>query len=377
MYLSGADFKMRYSNIGDKILLAGPCSAETREQVLETAKAIAARFPEAIFRAGVWKPRTRPGSFEGIGEPALEWLKEVRELTGLKVMTEAANAYQAECCLKAGLDAVWIGARTTVNPFLVQEVADALKGTSITVMVKNPIHPDVDLWRGAIERVQRAVKGEVIAIHRGFHSFETTEFRNHPRWQVAFELRSMLPGMKLICDISHIAGARPLLQSVAQEALDLGYDGWMIETHINPDVALSDKLQQVTPEQLEHLLMSLQAKHTKIEEGETLNQILHFRDAIDKLDDALLQLLKERMQYSSLIGELKKEHQISIFQSERWREILKSMMQKGAELNINPGFIRNLFIQIHDESVRIQGEIVNREEANDVKSAAKKQNTTT
>lgn len=353
---------MNTAAIEEKILLAGPCSAESREQVLETARGIAKRFPHAIFRAGVWKPRTRPGSFEGIGEPALEWLREVQTETGLKVMAEAANAYQAELCLKAGLDAIWIGARTTVNPFLVQEVADAVKGTAINVMVKNPIHPDVDLWRGAIERIRAAVSTEVIAIHRGFHSFETTEFRNHPRWQVAFELRSMLPGLKMVCDISHIAGARPLLQSVAQEALDLGYEGWMIETHIHPDSALSDKMQQVTPEQLEALLQQLQPRHTRFDEGPALETIRNYRAEIDQLDNTLLQLLRERMKYSTLIGELKKENNISIFQPERWRAILQKMMTRGEELQINPGFIRNLFIQIHDESVRIQGEIVNKEE---------------
>lgn len=346
-----------------KWLMAGPCSAETREQVLETAKGIAARFPAAVFRAGVWKPRTRPGSFEGKGEEALQWLLEVREQTGLRISTEAANARQAEACLKAGLDAVWIGARTTVNPFLVQDVADALKGTSLTVMVKNPIHPDVDLWRGAIERVQGAVTGEVLAIHRGFHSFETSEFRNHPRWQVAFELKSFMPGLKMICDISHIAGARPLLQSVAQEALDLGYDGWMIETHINPDAALTDKQQQITPGRLEELLTALQPRHAAASDAESLARLKQWRNEIDRLDLQLLQLLRERMKYAELIGELKKEKQISIFQPDRWKAILEDMIAKGNTLDLNSGFVRNVFIQIHDESVRLQGEIVNRTES--------------
>ncbi len=348
--------------IFNKLLLAGPCSAESREQVLSTASDIAARFPQAIFRAGVWKPRTRPGSFEGKGEEALEWLKEVRTLTGLKVMTEAANARQVEYCLNAGLDAIWIGARTTVNPFLVQEVADACAGTSLTVMVKNPIHPDLELWRGAIERVQNAVKTEVVAIHRGFHSFETTEFRNHPRWQIPFELTSYFPELKLVCDISHIAGARPLLQSVAQEALDLNYDGFMIETHINPDLALTDKMQQVTPQRLEEIIRNLHPRQSKASDPESLAKLGNWRSEIDRLDEELLRLLKERLHYSELIGELKREKQVSIFQPERWKAILDEMLRKGSCLDLNPGFIRNLFIQIHDESVRIQGEIVNREE---------------
>ncbi len=353
---------MKNTIIADKILVAGPCSAESREQVLSTAREIANRLPTAIFRAGVWKPRTRPGSFEGVGEKALEWLLEVRQETGLKVMTEAANSKQAELCLKAGLDALWIGARTTVNPFQVQDVADALMGTSITVMVKNPIHPDVELWRGAIERVRAAVTGEVMAIHRGFHSFETTEFRNHPRWQIPFELKSFMPDLKIICDISHIAGTRPLLLSVAQEALDLGFDGWMIETHINPDSALTDKLQQVTPTRLFEILNHLQPRFSKVTDELSVAKLQAWRSDIDRLDDEILKLLNDRFRYSELIGELKKEQQISIFQPERWKSILEEMMKKGLSMNLNPGFIRNLFIQIHDESVRIQAEIVNKEE---------------
>ncbi len=353
---------MMNSGMYDKLLVTGPCSAESREQVLATARAIASGTNAGYFRAGIWKPRTRPGAFEGVGEKGLDWLREVREETGLKIMTEAANARQATLCIEAGLDAIWIGARTTVNPFLVQEVADALKGTHLQVMVKNPIHPDVELWRGAIERVREHAGNEVIAVHRGFHSYETTEFRNHPRWQLAFELRSYFPGMKMICDISHIAGARPLLQSIAQEALDLGFDGWMIESHIDPDAALSDKMQQVTPRRMIEILKSLQPRKAEFDAGPALSTILGYRDEIDKLDSALLHILNERIRYSALIGDLKKENNISIFQPDRWRQILSGMIAKGEEMNINPGFIRNIFIQIHDESVRIQGEIVNREE---------------
>lgn len=353
---------METSGLRNKMLVAGPCSAESREQVMQTALAIAANYPNAIFRAGVWKPRTRPGSFEGVGEEALEWLQEVRTITGMKVMTEAASTKQLELCLKAGLDAIWIGARTTVNPFLVQELADALKGTSINVMVKNPIHPDISLWRGAIERIQESVNSEIIAVHRGFHTFETTEFRNHPRWQVHFEMKSYFPELKMICDISHIAGARPLLQSVAQEALDLGYDGWMIETHIHPDVALSDAQQQITPARLHELIQNLEPRLPSPIDAMSIAQLKSWRDEIDRLNDELLVLLKERLHYSSLIGELKKEKNVSIFQPERWKYILEEMNSRGKELDINEGFIRNLFIQIHDESVRIQAEIINREE---------------
>lgn len=355
---------MNKSTLGDKMLVAGPCSAESLDQLLSTAKAIVTNYPHAIFRAGVWKPRTRPGTFEGIGEEALEWLLEVRKQTGMKVITEAANVKQLELCLKAGMDAIWIGARTTVNPFLVQELADALKGTSLTVMVKNPIHPDISLWSGAIERMQAAVNSEIIAVHRGFHSFETSEFRNHPRWQVHFEMKSYLPDLKMICDISHIAGARPLLQIVAQEALDLGYDGLMIETHIHPEEALSDSQQQITPTRLHELIQQLETRLPSPVDAMSIAQLKNWRDEIDRLNNELLILLKERLQYSTLIGELKKENHVSIFQPERWKTILEEMNKRGEELNINDGFIRNLFIQIHDESVRIQAEIINREEKN-------------
>ena len=260
------------------------------------------------------------------------------------------------------MDAIWIGARTTVNPFLVQELADALKGTSINVMVKNPMHPDISLWRGSIERIKESVNSEIIAVHRGFHSFETTEFRNHPRWQVHFEMKSYFPDLKMICDISHIAGARPLLQSVAQEALDLGYDGWMIETHINPDAALSDSNQQITPDRLQELILNLEPRLPSPIDAMSIAQLKNWRDEIDRLNDEILVLLKERLHYSSKIGELKREKNVSIFQPERWKYILDEMNTRGKELDINEGFIRNIFIQIHDESVRIQAEIINREE---------------
>jgi chorismate mutase len=349
-----------------KLLIAGPCGAESEAQLMETARAIATRFPGAWFRAGVWKPRTRPGAFEGVGEPALEWMQKVRHETGLKVVTEAATTHQLEACLKAGIDGVWIGARTTVNPFLVQDLADAMLGISIPVMVKNPLHPDVDLWRGAIERVGQSVKGEVIAIHRGFHSFETSEFRNHPRWQVAFELKSFFPGIRMVCDISHIAGRRPLLRGIAQEALDLGYDGWMIETHIDPDNALSDKMQQVTPDQLAELLHGLSPRISDIGNGTAATEIMNYRSEIDRLDEALLQLMQERMKLSARIGEVKKENDISIFQPDRWRHILSTLRERGNEIGLSPGFIRNLLIQIHDESIRIQSEIVHRDELKNV-----------
>jgi len=350
---------MVFSVFREKILGSGTCSPESFDQVMATAKGIAAQFPSAWFRAGVWKPRTRPGSFEGIGEPALEWLQEVRKETGLRILTEAATAQQAEACLKAGLDAVWIGARTTVNPFLVQEVADVLKGSALAVMVKNPLHPDAELWRGAIERLSNAVSGEVMAIHRGFHSFETSQYRNPPRWQVAFELRSMMPQLRMICDISHIAGTRPLLQSVAQEALDLHYDGWMVETHIHPDAALTDKLQQITPQQLSSLFAALEPRFSTTDDPLSLELLRQWRQEIDQLDDQLLQILHRRLMLSEKLGALKRDQQVSIFQPERWKFILEEMHRKGTALGIHPDFIRNLFIQIHDESIRIQGEVIN------------------
>lgn len=351
---------MVFSVFREKMLVAGPCSAESFDQVMATAKGIAGDFPTAWFRAGVWKPRTRPGSFEGIGEPALQWLQEVRKETGLRIMTEAATAQQAEACLKAELDAVWIGARTTVNPFLVQEVADVLRGSALSVMVKNPLHPDAELWRGAIERLSNAVSGEVMAIHRGFHSFETSQYRNPPRWQVAFALRSMMPQLRIICDISHIAGTRHLLQSVAQEALDLNYDGWMVETHARPDAALTDKQQQITPQQLSQLFAALEPRFSSTDDPLSKELLKQWRQQIDVLDDQLLQLLHQRLMLSEKLGALKRDQQISIFQPERWQYILEEMHRKGTALGIHPDFIRNLFMQIHDESVRLQGEMINK-----------------
>lgn len=348
--------------MGNKMLVAGPCSAESLQQVMTTARGIAAQFPGAWFRAGVWKPRTRPGSFEGIGEPALGWLRQVREETGLRIITEVATPAQATACLAAGLDAVWIGARTTVNPFLVQEVAGVLQGTGLTVLVKNPLHPDAELWRGAIERISAAVSGPVIAVHRGFHSYESSQFRNPPRWQVAFELRSVMPDLPIICDISHIAGTRSLLRSVAQEALDLNYDGWMVETHADPDRALTDKHQQITPAALTALFAALEPRFPTTTDPESLALIGQWRAGIDRLDDQLIQILHERFILSEKLGELKRTQQISIFQPERWQFILAEMHRKGMALGLSPDFIRNLFIQIHDESIRIQGEIISRAE---------------
>lgn len=335
------------------ILIAGPCSAETREQVLKTAEGLSV-LPLDYYRAGIWKPRTRPGEFEGIGNEAIPWLQEVKEKYGLKICTEVAKAEHVEAVLKAGFDMVWIGARSTANPFTVQEIADALEGVDIPVMVKNPTNPDLKLWLGAIERIEKVGIKQISAIHRGFSVYEKTIYRNNPNWQIPIDLKQELPNIPLICDPSHIGGKSELLQSIAQKAFDLKYDGLMIETHCNPSVAWTDARQQITPQQLSELLTNLKVRNRQEIEA---NEITEFRSEITHKDEEIIRLLQERMHISEKIGKFKRDKNTVILQSNRWEELLKINLEKAIKANLSQDFSNELFKLIHQESIRIQAEI--------------------
>jgi chorismate mutase len=350
-----------FSKFKKPLIVAGPCSAESEEQVLATAKELAKIEAVQVFRAGIWKPRTRPNSFEGVGAIGLQWLKKVKEQTGLLTAVEAANAQHVEECLKAGIDIIWIGARTTVNPFTVQEIADALKGVDITVMVKNPINPDLQLWLGAIERLNNVGIDKVIAVHRGFSSLSQTKFRNSPNWQIPIELKIQMPHIPVICDPSHIAGNRELLLSVAQEALDLDMDGLMIETHIDPTNAKSDAQQQITPAKLKELLSQLVFRSPVSGNVEFSNRLEQLRKRIDKIDLDIVDILAARMQLVEEIGLYKKENNVTILQLERWNTVLKNILAQSENLGMDKEFSKKLYQLVHEESIRIQTKIMNRE----------------
>lgn len=336
------------------LVIAGPCSAETEEQVMTTAKQLAERGVK-IFRAGVWKPRTKPGGFEGVGVDALPWLKNVKKETGMYVATEVATAKHVYECLKAGIDIMWIGARTTANPFAMQEIADALKGVDIPVLVKNPVNPDLELWIGAMERINNAGLKRIAAIHRGFSSFDKKLYRNLPQWHIPIELRRRMPNLPIFCDPSHIGGKRELIASLSQQAMDLGFDGLIIESHCNPDAAWSDASQQITPDVLDYILNLLVIRkdtHTT----ESLNEL---RKQIDECDNDLIQLLAKRMRVCREIGTYKKEHGVNILQTGRYNEILDKRGAQGALCGMDQAFIKKVFEAIHEESVRQQMEIIN------------------
>lgn len=343
-------------------IIAGPCSAETEGQVMATAKALAEQNID-LFRAGIWKPRTRPGSFEGVGKEGLRWLKRVKEETGLKVTTEVAKAEHVYEALKYGVDVLWIGARTTVNPFSVQEVADAISGMDIPVLIKNPINPDLPLWMGAIERIYKAGIRQIGVIHRGFSFHGETKFRNVPRWQLAIELKRNFPDLMMICDNSHICGRRDLLQEVAQEAMDLNYDGIMTEVHPRPDEAWSDAKQQITPDTFKDLVASLVVRQETTDDIEFLTHIDDLRQQIDELDDELLKLLGRRMTVAERIGEYKKRNNIAILQTSRWNEILDQVMGKATAQGLSKDFVDTLLRAIHQESIDRQEKVMNRQEA--------------
>jgi chorismate mutase len=338
-------------------LIAGPCSAESRIQVLETGRALAKKGDASIFRAGVWKPRTRPGSFEGIGEPALGWLQDLKAETGMPVATEVANAHHVEACLKNNIDYLWIGARTTVNPFYVQEIAEALRGVDIPVLVKNPLHPDIGLWIGALERFNKCGINQLMAIHRGFYSYEATPYRNVPKWDLAIKLKRSIPNLPIICDPSHIAGDANLISDVSQIALDLDMDGFMIESHCDPASALSDAKQQITPEVLHQLMNDLimpKATHESEDFNRELNKM---RSVIDKYDNELLDVIQKRMKLVAEIGKAKKENNVTTFQIERFFHILSTRKSTGLELGLSKDMVYELFELIHKHSINIQNKI--------------------
>ena len=347
----------------EPLLIAGPCSAETEQQILEDAHAIRNINKDAIFRCGVWKPRTRPNSFEGIGMKALPWLNKVQEETGLRTAIEVANAEHVQLALKYNIDIFWIGARTTVNPFSVQEIADALKGVDIPVIIKNPVNPDLQLWIGALERVNKAGISKLMAVHRGFSNYESTRFRNSPHWEIPIQLMSLFPDLTVVCDPSHITGKRDLVAEVAQKAMDMGMHGLMIETHPHPEQAWSDAEQQVTPDHLQKILSHLQIRDQSVADPAFNNRLAHLRRIIDSIDEELLQVLAKRMKIVEEIGEYKKENNVTIFQLERWNEIIKTRTVLGKNLELDLDFVLRLLQEIHKASIQRQTEIHNREES--------------
>jgi 3-deoxy-7-phosphoheptulonate synthase len=340
------------------LVIAGPCSAESEEQVMRTASALAASGRVDLFRAGIWKPRTRPGSFEGVGAAGLAWLRQVRDEFRLPIAVEVATERHVYEALKHGIDALWIGARTTVNPFALQEIASALKGADVMVFVKNPVNPDLELWLGAIERINKAGISRIAAIHRGFSSWEKSAFRNNPRWQIPVELRQRIPDIPMICDPSHMGGDRSFIADLSQKAMDLNYDGLMIETHIDPDTALSDRKQQLTPEALLDVLGRLVLRSPTSENRDFLNTIEELRSQIDIYDDLLLDILESRMQIADTIGRYKKEHGITILQSSRWNEIVSKTIRKGSDKGLSPEFIHTILEAIHQESISHQMKVM-------------------
>lgn len=347
--------------INNPLIIAGPCSLETEEQAMDTARQLAKDHRVFVYRGGVWKPRTRPGSFEGIGSIGLKWLQMVREETGMPVGTEIANAQHAEEALKAGLDVLWIGARSTASPFVVQEIADVMQGTDAVVMVKNPVNPDVQLWVGAFERLSRAGIKNLVAIHRGFTPFRESQYRNYPNWKTVIELRRLMPNLPIICDPSHISGKREYLYEISQKAFDMGLDGLMIESHRDPSCALSDKEQQLTPTDLAKLLDRLVIRNVSSSNKQFENQLELLRNRIDALDRELLETLSARMEIARQIGIYKKENNVLAFQVGRFSELMEKRIKLGESLNLNANLVQQLFHHIHEDSVRMQTEILDQE----------------
>jgi chorismate mutase len=331
------------------VVIAGPCSAETEEQVLATAREVAARGIK-IFRSGIWKPRTKPGGFEGIGTTGFAWLKRVKQETGMYVATEVANKEHVAAALQAGIDILWLGARTSVNPFAVQEIADALRGVDVPVLVKNPVNPDLELWIGAIERLYGVGLRRIAAVHRGFSSYNKKTYRNPPMWYIPIELRRRLPDLPIFCDPSHIAGKRERIAMLSQQAMDLQFDGLVIETHYKPEAAWSDAAQQITPEALEHLLNGLVIRSA----DKPSQHFLELRYRIDQIDEGLLELLSRRMQLSDELGEYKKANNMPILQTTRYSEIIERRAELGETLDLSPDFVQDIMKEIHEESIRRQ-----------------------
>jgi chorismate mutase len=347
------NYKIR-KNPERPVVFAGPCSAETEAQVMATAQALAAAGRTDIFRAGIWKPRTQPGSFEGVGERGLAWLAQVRSTFRLPVATEVANARHVEAALRYGIDVLWLGARTTTNPFAVQEIAEALQGAGVTVLVKNPVAPDLALWTGAIERLLKAGVPAVAAVHRGFSSYQQTHYRNQPLWQIPLALAQRLPDIPLLCDPSHIGGRREYLPELLQRAADLRYDGWMIESHICPDEAWSDAAQQITPEALTALLATIVRRAGTSADAGFMDALRSLREELDAFDEQLIDMLAQRMAVSEAIGRQKKRSGVAVLQPQRQIEMLQKALHKGAAAGFPAGFIEELFELIHQESINRQ-----------------------
>ncbi len=340
------------------ILIAGPCSVETPEQVMETAMGLKGTNID-VLRGGIWKPRTRPNSFEGVGREGLPWLKDAGRTLGVPVTTEVANAIHVYEALRAGIDILWIGARTSVNPFAVQEIADALRGVDIPVLVKNPINPDLKLWIGALERINAAGINKVGAIHRGFSTYGHSKYRNKPHWEIPIELKRQIPNLPIIIDPSHITGRRDLIEPVSQKSLDLDFNGLMIESHCNPDKALSDAKQQITPAVLQEIKERLVLRDNQTDNKVFLDKLDELRDNIDGIDKELLAVLAKRMKVCEEIGVCKKENNITILQKDRWDRVVNNRMEAGAESGLTEEFLKDLFASIHKESIRRQTSVMN------------------
>jgi chorismate mutase len=348
---------------GKPLIIAGPCSAESEEQVLETAAGIAKAGYAHVLRAGVWKPRTRPGSFEGHGETALPWLQRAKAEYGLPTAVEVATPQHVELALKYGVDVLWVGARTTVNPFNVQDLADALKGVDVPVLIKNPVNPDIQLWIGALERIYNAGIRKLGVIHRGFSNTLEKKYRNTPMWNLAIEFKTAFPNVPMIGDPSHMAGKRAYLKELAQRALDLNYDGMIIESHRNPDEAWSDAAQQLTPVALGEMLAELEVKRVSSDDALFQNQMEALRQRIDNIDRELLETLATRMAVVEKLAEYKKENNVTLFQPERWKEILKTRSDQAAKLGLYPELAEEIFKIIHMDSIRKQTEVMNSQQA--------------
>ena len=340
------------------LIISGPCSAETEEQVIETAQDLAATGKVDVLRAGIWKPRTKPGMFEGIGVKGLPWLLQAKKLTGLPTAVEVATAKHVEAALQFDVDILWIGARTTVNPFSVQEVADALKGTNVPVLIKNPINPDLELWSGAIERLQKVGVKDIGMIHRGFSNYGNTEYRNAPMWHLPIEMKRRYPEMLLICDPSHICGNRHMLQTIAQKSIDLDFGGLMIESHLDPDHAWSDAKRQVTPARLKEMLEALVWREENTDAEEFITALATLREQINHIDDELMTLIGQRMKIADKIGQYKKENNVTILQTNRWNEILDRAVAKGETLGLSKEFIIRYFDAVHLESISHQNKVM-------------------
>ncbi len=344
------------------LIISGPCSAETEEQTVETCSQLAASGKIDVLRAGIWKPRTKPGSFEGVGLPGLAWMARVKRETGLPIAVEVANAKHVESALEFGVDIVWIGARTTVNPFSVQDIADALRGSDVTVMIKNPMNPDIDLWGGAVSRMTNVgIDIENIGlIHRGFSYFGHSKYRNPPMWHMALEMRSRFPEVKMICDPSHIAGNREYLYEISQHAADMRFDGLILESHICPDKAWSDAKQQLVPAEMIKLIDSISWRPGSNDDPEFVKMLSQLRNQIDQIDSELFEMLGRRMNVAQRIGEVKRDNNVAILQGDRWNSIIDKVVAQSVQLNLSEEFMRNVLEAIHIESINRQNKIMNR-----------------